>query len=175
MARVTDPLDRAGLGDAAAAVRAEWRADEEEWTRAAFERWQHARTLVDVLRECMHRGDTVALRLPHETLTGTVQSVGDDLLALAMPEGRVDVNVGGVVPLVARIVDRARTGGTRGDAATTFRTRLLELEAREQEVEVRTTSGDTVRGLHRVGHDHLIVGEHLVAFAAVIWVRPVPE
>ena len=31
------PLD--GFGDAAAAARSEWRADEEAWTHAAVERW----------------------------------------------------------------------------------------------------------------------------------------
>ena len=56
----------------AGALRAAWRAEEAEWSRAALERWQHEQTLVDVLRECMHRGDTVAVRFAAHTFTGVV-------------------------------------------------------------------------------------------------------
>ena len=135
---VTDPLDRVDIGDAAAVVRAEWRADEEEWTRAALERWRHDRSLLDVLRECMHRGDTITVCPGSVTFTGRVEAVGDDLLALAAPDGRVDVQCHADAPLVVRIAERARTGGTRGDAVTTFRARLLELEMAEGEVEIGT-------------------------------------
>jgi hypothetical protein len=179
---VTDPLERAGLGDAGAAVRAEWRADEEEWTRAAVERWRHERSLLDVILECMHRGDTIALRLGHITFTGRVQAIGDDLVALAAPDGRVDLRVDDHVPLVARVVERARTGGTRGGAVTTFRARLLELEMDELDVEIGTplAGGDVVCGQLTVGRDHVIVHERdhtdtgtgtVIALAAVAWVR----
>jgi hypothetical protein len=181
---VTDPLDRVDIGEAAAVVRAEWRADEEEWTRAALERWQHERTLLEVLRECMHRGDTITVCPGSVAFTGRVEAVGDDLVAISAPDGRVDLRCDAAAPLVVRIVERARTGGTRGDAVTTFRTRLLELEMAEGDVEIGThVSGDVVRGRLIVGHDHVIVrddeagdgggGEMVIAFTALAWVRPV--
>jgi hypothetical protein len=179
---VTDPLDRAGIGDAAAAVRAEWRADEDEWSRAALEHWQHQRTLLDVVRECMHRGDTIALRLPHVTFTGRVRAVGDDIVAIdVLGQSRVDVRVDAYTPIVVRVLERARAGGTRGDAVTTFRARLLELEMDEHDVELGANGGDEiVCGRLQVGHDHVIGHERdgtsaVIALAAVAWVRPVPE
>ncbi len=178
---MTDPLDRAGLGDAGAAVRAEWRADEEEWTRAALEHWQHQRTLLDVVRECMHRGDTVAVRLPHATFTGRVCAVGDDLVAIDVLDGRVDVRVDAHTPVVVRVVERARAGGTRGERVTTFRARLLELEMDERDVELGAQSaGGIVRGRLQVGADHVTGHERdgssaVIALAAMAWVRPVAE
>ena len=180
MRDVTDPLDRAHLGDAAAAVRAEWRADEEEWTRAAVERWQHRRTLLDVIRECMLRGDTIALRLGDITFTGLVQGMGDDLVALDARGGRVDVRVDEHTPIVVRVHERARTGGTRGDAITNFRARLLELEMDGLNVEIGAdAAGGVVGGDITVGRDHVIVhhdeeAETVIALAAVAWVRPAP-
>jgi hypothetical protein len=182
---VTDPLDRVDIGNAAAVMRAEWRADEEEWTRAALERWQHDRTLLEVLRECMHRGDTIAVRSGSVTFTGRVEAVGDNVVAIAARDGRVDLCCDAAVPLVVRVVERARSGGTRGDAVTTFRARLLELEMAEGDVEAGTrVSGDVVRGRLTVGHDHVVVrddeagdgggGEMVIALAALAWVRPAP-
>jgi hypothetical protein len=144
-----DPLDRLGLRDSAAAVRAEWRVDEEEWTRAVFELWQHDRTLLDVLRECMHRGDTVALELPDVTITGALGAVGDDFVGLHGYEGPVDVPVGPGHWLVARAVEHARSCGTRGEAVSTFRARLLVLES----------------------HDRAVV----VPLAGLAWVRSTPD
>ena len=109
-----DPLAHAGIGDAAASARAVWRADEEEWTRAAVERWHHGRTLLDVVRECMHRGDTVAVRVGAVTMTGTVRVVGDDVVSLASADGRVDFPLDSTTALTVRVVERARSGGTRG-------------------------------------------------------------
>jgi hypothetical protein len=176
-----DPLERAGLTDAAASVRAEWRADEEEWTRAAFDRWQHERSLLDVVRACMHRGDTVALHLAHATFTGLVCAVGDDLVGLALPDGRIDVRAGDGTAIVVRVLEDARAGGTRGADATTFRARLLELETGEQAVEVGCTAGsEVVIGRLQVGRDHVVVRDGdgsvtVVALAAVAWVRPAPD
>lgn len=178
---MTDPLDRAGLADAAAAVRAEWRAEEEEWARAALEHWQHQRTLLDVVRECMHRGDTVALRLLHTTFSGRVCGVGSDIVALDAPDGRVDVRVDAHAPLVVQVLERARAGGTRGEGVTTMRARLFELEIDERAVEVGAHGvGEIMRGRLQVGSDHVIVRgpeglDTVIALAAVAWVRRIPE
>ena len=176
---MTHPLEGADIGDAASVVRAVWRADEEEWTRAGVERWRHERSLLDLLRECMHRGDTIALSLPLGTVTftGRVTAVGDDLVTLALPDGPLDVCCDAQAPLVVRVVERARRGGTRGDAVTTFRARLLELEIDERDVEVGTrTTGDVIRGQLTVGRDHVILHgrdavDTIIALAAIAWVR----
>jgi hypothetical protein len=178
MTHMSDPLDRAELAGAAAGVRAEWRADEEEWTRAALEHWHHRRALLDVVRECMHRGDTVTLRLPHATFTGRVTAVGDDIIAIAvLGESRVDVRVDPHLPFVVRVVERARSGGTRGQEVTTIRARLLQLEADGADVEVGAHgTEDIARGRLQVGADHVIVDERegavsVISNAAVAWVR----
>ena len=175
MAHMTgpDPLEHAGIGDAAASARAAWRAEEEEWTRAAVEQWHHGRTLLDVVRDCMHRGDTIALRVGAATVAGTVCAVGDDVVSLAAPDGRVDVPLDPTTASTVRVVERARTGGTRGEPCTTFRARLLELEASKLGVEIAMTGGDAVRGRLVVGRDHVVVGDDVVAFAAIASVRPI--
>ncbi|MFN8028661.1 MAG: hypothetical protein U0W40_20585 [Acidimicrobiia bacterium] len=49
------------ISSPAADVRREWRADEEEWSRAALEHFVTQRTLTDVLRDLMYQGDAVVL------------------------------------------------------------------------------------------------------------------
>jgi hypothetical protein len=165
-----------GFGDAAGAARSEWRADEDAWTRAAIERWQHERTIVDVLRECMHRGDTVTVQFPHRVFSGPVGAVGDDLFSLELVDGRVDVSTGRVAHFVLRIATRARAGGQRGDDVTTMRVRLLELETARRDVEVGTaTMGDVARGQLRVGREHVLVRapdtvDTVVPIGSVAWV-----
>jgi hypothetical protein len=91
------------------------------------------------------------------------------------------VRVDAHTAIVVRVLERARAGGTRGDAATTFRARLLELEMGEHDVELGANGGDEiVCGRLQVGHDHVIGYERdgssaVIALAAVAWVRPVPE
>ena len=174
---MTGTLDDGALRDVAAAARAEWRADEEEWTRAAVERWRHGRTVLDLAREHMHRGDTLRVAVGDARFTGVVVSVGHDVLTLAVPDGRVDVHARAGAPLAWHVVSSARTGGTRGEAAGTFRTRLLQLETDDRVVEVGAAALDDVyRGGIVVGRDHVIVDDGdgtvaTVALAAVGWVR----
>jgi hypothetical protein len=177
------------FGDAAAAARSEWRADEEAWTRAAVERWLHERTLLDVARECLHRGDTVNVRFADRVFCGRVGAVGDDLFSLELVEGRVDVAATRAAPFVLRVAARARSGGARGDHVTTMRARLLELELAGCEVEIGLSVGDTVRGHMSVGRDHVVVrspgtttqagtadvaGSAVVPMGAVAWVLAGP-
>ena len=76
-----------------------------------------------------------------------------------------------------RVHERARTGGTRGEAVTTFRTRLLELEMDGLELEIGAdAAGGVVCGEITVGRDHVIVhhdeeAETVIALPAVAWVR----
>jgi hypothetical protein len=173
---VTDPFARATLGDAAAAARAEWRADEEAWTRAAAEQWRHNRTMRDVLRDSMHRGDRLELVLPSITFAGAVAAVGDDVVVLDAIDGLIDVNVAAQMPFLVRVLERAHTGGTRGMPVTTLRARALELETDGSEVRVGcSTLPSVLEGRVQVGRDHLGVvdrdgGEIVVPFGVVAWI-----
>ncbi|MDQ1430882.1 MAG: hypothetical protein QOF40_1484 [Actinomycetota bacterium] len=171
-----DGIDDADLA-AAAALRAEWRADELEWTRAALERWEHDRTLADVLRACMHRGDTVALELPGCTFTGVVAAVAVDLVRLATTEGSVDAQLAPTGAFVLRVVEPARAGGQRGDETiASFRARLLQLEGAMTRVGL-SARADELTGRLCVGRDQLGVIDRdgvrrYVPIASVAWVRP---
>jgi len=175
---VTDPLTRASLGDAAAAARAEWRADEEAWTRAAVEQWRHNRTMRDVIRDAMHRGDRLAFVLPAVTFAGCVTSVGDDVVVLDTIDGPVDLNVGEHAALVVRVLERAHAGGTRGAPVTTLRARALELETEACDVRIGCHGTPAVfDGRVQVGRDHLVVteraggGDVVLGLTAVAWMR----
>jgi len=141
------PLD--GFGDAAAAARSEWRADEEAWTSAAVERWLHECSLLDVVRECMHRGDTVSVGFAQRVFSGRVGAVGVDLFSLELVEGRVDVAAARDARFVLRVEARARSGGARGDDVTTMRARLLELETARSDVELGVDAAESA--VHRSG------------------------
>jgi hypothetical protein len=175
---VTDPLARVSLGDAGAAARAEWRADEEAWTRTAVEQWRHNRTMRDVLRDAMHRGDRLAFVLPAITFVGSATGVGDDVAVLDTIDGPVDINVSDQSLLVVRVLERAHAGGTRGASVTTLRARALELETETCDVRIGCCGAPTVlEGRVQVGRDHLVVSEReggndlVVALAAVAWMR----
>jgi hypothetical protein len=172
-----DGIDDADLA-VAAALRAEWRADEDEWTRAALERWEHDRTLVDVMRACMHRGDTVALEFAGRTFVGLVTAVGDDMVRVATTDGSVDAHLGSAEMFSFRVVAPARAGGGRGDQTVgTFRARLLHLEGRDVQVGV-TARDDELSGRLCVGRDQISVVDRdgvrrYVPIGSVTWVRPV--
>jgi hypothetical protein len=174
MPQMFDDADLAAAG----AWRAEWRADEAHWSRAALERWEHDRTLVDVLRDCMHRGDVVALTFATVTFTGVVTSVGDDLARIAMPDGAVDVHVTTHLPAVLRVVTPARRGGGRGDTTvTTFAARLRQLEGTRLRLGVGMCD-EALDGTLLVGREQVsVVGREgaraYVAIGSVAWVRPV--
>jgi hypothetical protein len=169
-----------GLRDVGAAARAAWRADEEEWTRAAFEAWEHERALVDVARDCMHRGDTVALLLSQRMFSGLVLAVGHDFVRIGRAKDHVDVQTGAHAQFILRVLAPARAGGSRGTTRiATFRACLLQLEADRVEVELgASVSLDAMVGLIRVGGDHVRLefgdgGRAYVPIGSVSWVRPV--
>jgi hypothetical protein len=174
-----DGIDDADLA-VAAALRAEWRADEHAWTRAALEQWEHDRTLVDVLRTCLHRGDTVALELPGRAFVGIVSAVGDDIARVATPDGSVDVQLVPTAAFVLRIVAPARAGGQRGDPTiATFRARLLQLEGVVIQLGVAARE-DELTGQLCVGRDQISVvdregARRYVPIGSVSWVRPVDD
>ncbi|MGH9025660.1 MAG: hypothetical protein ACRDWD_06005 [Acidimicrobiia bacterium] len=186
---MTDPLAYLAtdpeLAAEAAAARAEWRAEEEEWTRAEAERWVHRRTLVDLAREYLHRGDEVAVVAAGVTFCGELTRVGTDWLQVQTMSGRVDVALtlnladgpagAQPAPVLIRRTERARAGGRRDDGAVaTFRARLLEHETNGAVVVVgsRLLPGE-LRGVLAVGADHVLVCAEGVETAVpwVEWVR----
>ncbi|MFN8037535.1 MAG: hypothetical protein U0V73_16570 [Acidimicrobiia bacterium] len=177
------------LAAAGAAMRAEWREDEELYAAEALAQWQHGRRLADVFTELMHRGDTVAITLAHWTFTGVVVGTGDDLVTLRTGAGRVDVHtalparVAGdrhalvPAPVVVRVVERATAGGIRQPERLTFRARLHELVTDRAPLALGCAStADELRGLVTVGRDHVHVrgddgAETYLPLAWVSWVR----
>jgi hypothetical protein len=160
------------------AVRAAWRAEEAEWSRAAHERWEHDRAFVDVLRDCMHRGDAVACDLGCDRCTGTVASVGVDVARIATTDGSVDVRIDATAPIVVRVVAPARRGGHRGDSTTTtFVARLRQLERSRVRLGLRGDR-EPLEGALLVGLDQVSVIDGdgrraYVPIGSVCWVRPV--
>ncbi len=116
---VTQLFRHPDLAGAGAALRAEWREEEEEWMRAAAQHWAHGRDIHDVTRDLMHRGDTVEAIAAGRSFTGLVTFVGDDVMEVRTATGRVDVRLtvgdrrGPVAPLVLRVIEKARSGGGR--------------------------------------------------------------
>ena len=164
------PDDLAPLGGA---MRAEWQAEESELTRAAFEQWQHARGLVDLMAECAARGDILHLTAATATFRGPVVEVGPDRFTIAAGPGPVDVQVGPDLVLGIDRAANADVGDTPG-LGIRFRARLLELETAGVTVVVGTRATE-VRGRLQVGSDHVVVTqaelERVVPLGAIVWVR----
>jgi hypothetical protein len=161
---------------AASALREEWRLEEEEYTLAAEQHWAHSRTLRDVARELMHRGDVAAIEVGRSIFTGTIVAVGDDYLQLASPAGAIDVRLTGV-PLLVRVIERARAGGCRAEpGSVSFRARLLEHEMSGSEIILGSGSGrDELRGRIVVGRDQVQVsgadGDAYLPIGGIAWAR----
>ena len=172
-----DLLESHVVSDDAAAARAEWRAEAEDWSRAALEHWEHGRELVDVLRDCMHRGDMVTVAFPTVTWSGLLSAVGIDIARVDAGDTRVEIQLTPHSPFVVR----TRAGvleGTRGDTtATTFTARLRELDGTA--VCIGTPAG-ALDGALRLGRDQLRLtdrdgGCSYVPTGSVWWVRPLDD
>lgn len=168
-----DELDR----DLRRQLDAEFRAEAEESERLAAQAARRQRTLADVARDAMARGDLVAADIAARTFSGTVLLAGTDFVSLATVAGRVDVRLSAPA-LVMHITRRpAAVGRDRRSGPETFRARLLELELAGAVVEVglATPGSERVGPLATVAADHLVlhgdVGEVFVSLAAVVWVR----
>ena len=167
----------------AGAVRAEWRAAEEEWSRAALEHWEHGRTLADVLRDCMARGDAVSVAFATTTWSGDVVAVGADIARLAVGPLLVDVRLFDAAPFVLRtrpsaLSSRSAGGAVGGVAAvTTFTARLRELDGTQ--VCIGIPDG-RLEGILRAGNDQVRLADRdgslaYVPIGSVSWVRSLDD
>ena len=173
---MTDSFADGDLQMRAAALRSEWRDDEEAWTRAAHEQWEHGRTLRDVALDSMRRGDCVTITTTGAVLRGRIVAVGLDTVRLVDDGGFVDVLLASGAPLLMQVDTRpaADAGGVAVDA--TFRSRLLEHEGcTEIELGVSRLDGPFVGAL-RVSADHVRVrtrdgADAFVPQGSVVFVR----
>jgi hypothetical protein len=160
------------LQNVGASMRDEWRTEQEAATQDAAEAFQHRRSLSDLLTEHMHRGDRLALTVAGYRITGSVEEVGPDLVALRTLFGRVDVHRSPTIPLYFEVFERATEGGSRGsDAAGGSFHRALELREREEDCTVGTLfDADGYDGKIRVGADFVTI----VARAGAETTIPIP-
>jgi hypothetical protein len=179
---VTD-IPRSGPGDdtpdlvsSSASLRAEWQTEQDATVHEAAEEWLHGRTLGEVARECLHRGDPVRVTLANQKFAGEVLEVGHDLLAIRSQLLRVDLHLHPSVPLFLE-PERKRNGGPRGVAAAgSFRGALLAREQEAIDVVVGTTfTKEELEGRVVVGRDHVCVvgprsAETYVPLAGVAYV-----
>jgi hypothetical protein len=163
--------------DGAAAARAEWRAEEAAWTRAAFEQWEHGRSLADVVRDAMHRGDQVSFAHATVTWAGTPLAVGDDIVRVDVGDGSVDVRLAPAAPFVLRMWPSAGAGRRGRETVTTFLARLRELDGTSVRVGAPATE---LEGELRVGRDQLRLVDRdgrcaYVPIESSWWVRAVDD
>lgn len=162
-------------------ARAEWRAEEEQWSRAALERWEHGRSLVDVVRDCMHRGDTVTFVFSSSSWSGVVIAVGRDVACVDTGAARVDIRLGADAPFVLRVRPDAHAAASAAghdfSPLTTFTARLREIDGTA--VFIGTSAGP-LEGRLRIGVDQLRVtdvdgGVAYVPMDSVWCVRPLDD
>jgi hypothetical protein len=166
------------LADTGAAMRAEWRAEQDAATRDASTDWTHRQTLADRLRAHMHRGDRLTVVVAGLRISGVPEEIGSDLLAIRTPIGRVDIHLAAAVPLRIEVTERAAGGGHRGSEAAGGRFRHA-LIVREQDPRVRlgtSQDSDGVEGRLEVSADHVVLVnaagvEIIVRIDDVAWVR----
>jgi hypothetical protein len=162
----------------AAVMDAEVRAEQADYERMALQAQWRERSLADVAREWMVRGDVVEVRAAGQQLTGTVVHVGVDLAVLAATRGHVDLALPRLQGL--RVVQQVRSGGVPpGRGARTFRARLTEHEVAAARLCLLTSADDLVDGMiEAVAADHLLVatrrGQVVLPEAAVVAAWPAP-
>ena len=176
---MTDSFADGELRMRAAVLRSEWRDDEEAWTRAAHEQWEHGRTLRDVALDAMRRGDGITITTAGAVLRGRIVAVGVDTVRLLDDGGFVDVVLASGAPLLVQVDTRPAADASGVVVDATFRARLLEHEAcTEIELGVSTRDGPFVGAL-RVSADHVRVrtrdgADAFVPLGSVVFVRERP-
>ena len=158
-------------------ARAEWRADEEQWSRAALEQWEHRRSLADVVRDCMRRGDTATFAFVAHTWSGNVVAVGHDIARVDTGDTCVDLRLAADAPFVLRTRTADDLGGLDHGVLTTFTARLREVDGTAQCI---GTWNGSLEGRLRIGLDQVRVtaADESLAYVptgSIWWVRALDD
>lgn len=160
------------LARTGAYVRAELRAEAEEYEALAAKDLARSRTLRDVAMSACHRGDLVEVLVASGRFVGRVVAAAGDLASLETATEAVDVWLR--APLALRVVERARSGGrSTGGGAASFKARLAEHEASGVPLVVgtRLPPGELHGVIAAVAVDHVVLEDRgtarHVALAAV--------
>lgn len=184
MGMTEEPLDPevAGeMGRMAAALDAEVRAEQAEYEAMALRTSWRARSIADVARTWMVRGDTVEVDVAGRRLVGEVQHVGEDLLVLSTaragePPAAVDVALA-AGPLLRVVSPNPSGRRPPGRGARTLRARLTEHETSGVDVIVTLADEREVGGvIDAVATDHLLLrtttGATVVPWSRIALVQP---
>jgi hypothetical protein len=141
------PLDDASRPEEVARLQEAIRRDREEAEALAHWSWLREHSLEHVLRQCMSRGDEVAVTVAGgRTFHGEVAHIGGDLAVIETTAVLADVNLGAAAPPVVRVVRRATVGGRgRAKEVQSFRRRLEEYEAVAQDRQAPRTMRQRAR------------------------------
>src|SRR5699024_3984673 len=126
------------------------------------------RSLPDVARELVNRGDRVSVVAGRQTLAGEFIHAAGDLACLLTRVGHVDLNL--EVPLVMRVVERVTSGGRSPvGGAQSFKARIAEHEAAGFPVELggQVPGGELTGRIEAVATDHLVLAE-LNGYSSVV-------
>ena len=148
--------DLASLGGA---MRSEWAAEQHDATKDAQEQWNRNQTFREWLTDAMHAGDRIAVTIVDQMFTGTIEEVGEDMLAVRCIFGRVDMRLANGIPMFIELVDHPTSGGHRGKTDASF---AACLAARDPEAD---TSVGTI--VHPEGLDgQVVAGRDFVTIKA---------
>jgi hypothetical protein len=144
------------LGPLGARMRSAWAQEQDDATADAQEQFQRHQSFRDWLTAAMHAGDRLACTVVDQRFTGTVEEVGEDLLALRALFGRIDIHLAPGIPLQIEVEDHPKSGGQRGRTDGSF---VAALAARDPEAD--TSIGTTYHpqgldGLMTAGSDFVI-------------------
>jgi hypothetical protein len=176
MSDESDALAHPDLGPVGAAMRAEWRAEQDAAARDAAEHWQQRRTLHDRLVEHQHRGDRIAVTVAGHRVAGVPEMVGADVLALRTCAGVVDVHLCDTVPMWFEVLETATAAGIApGRSEARFRDRLLGRSTSADLTTGTVFDPDGLDGRLVVGADHVVIvaaagAQAVVPLAHVAWV-----
>lgn len=166
---------RLGAGEE---LRAEAELDEAETEIGRRRR----RTVADLARRAMHRGDTVTVHVAGLTLSGVVDAVGLDYLVLLTPATAADVRLDAAV---LRISPAPSGGHDARPGSATFAARLAEYEQTGEDLTLHlaTDPPSVVGSVAVAAGDHVLVsspgaGDVVIPLPLVVAVtrpRPAPH
>lgn len=155
------------------------RADAEEDEALAALAHLRARTLDDLAREAVNRGDELSVRAGTRVWQGTAIDAGASWLCVHNGAQTIDIRLEAITLLT--VVRTVRDGGgPLGTGARSWRARMAERELTGEVVEVGLVDGQSLGGrLVAAAGDHLLIdartGRSVAPTAAIAWVRSAPR